>query len=500
MNCSKCSDRNLCSKCLRCNWLTTLDASAYEDMDELSRQELEEEFIRVNKICRQLNTIIEFSTNPLFITNGEGDIIKVNAAYENLSGFSRSEILGRNVKDLVGTLMSQSSTLIAIETKKSVTLEQTLIRRGITGVPTSIPIFIGDTLEMVISNNWDPDEIDELRTRLEREEKKSQKYLNELEQLRSQLIDRQDIIARDKLTLNALHRANKVAGVNSSVLIVGETGTGKEEFAKYIHYVSHRKGEPFIKINCGAIAQNLIESEFFGYEKGAFTGANVNGKKGIFEIANNGTIFLDEIGELPLDMQVKLLRVLQEQEFMRVGGGTPIKINVRVISATNRDLKLMMQDKLFREDLYYRLSVVVLEIPPLRDRPDDIVPLTAHFLNMLNKRYGMKKTLTKSAYQLLKSYSWPGNVRELKNILEEVVVMSESDKISKDDFTIPSDPEQNPSNEGTLDRILRETEYKYIRQALEKHKSIRKAANFLGIPPTTFARRLKALKLEFERR
>lgn len=495
MKCSKCSEKN---KCLRCNWLSTLDSGPGEDIDDLSRAELEEEFIRVNKVCRQLNTIVEYSTNPLFVTNGEGDIIKVNAAYEKLSGFNRSEILGKNVKDLEGVLMSQSSTLIAIATKRSTTLEQTLLRRGITGVPTSIPVFNGDTLEMVISNNWDPDEIDELRTRLEREEIRSQKYLNELEQLREQLMDRHDIIARDKLTLNVLHRANKVAGVNSSVLIVGETGTGKEEFAKYIHSISARKNEPFIKVNCGAIAQSLIESELFGYEKGAFTGANAGGKKGIFEIANNGTIFLDEIGELPLDMQVKLLRVLQEQEFMRVGGNTPIKIDVRVISATNRDLKQMMQGKLFREDLYYRLSVVVLEIPPLRDRPNDIVPLTVHFLEALNKRYGMSKTLTKSAYQLVKSFSWPGNVRQLKNILEEVVVMSESNKITKEDFTISDEPGQSLSEESSLEHILQETEYKYMKLALEKHQSIRKAASSLGIPPTTYARRLKMLKLQLE--
>lgn len=495
MRCSKCSEKG---KCIRCSWLSCLDTGLDEDMKELSREELEDEFTRVDKVCRQLNTIIEFSTNPLFVTNGAGDVIKINAAYERLSGFDRSEILGKNVKDLEGTLMSQSSTLIAIATKKSTTLEQTLVRRGITGVPTSIPIFSGDTLEMVISNNWDPDEIDELRTRLEKEEKRSQKYLNELEQLREQLLNKQDIIARDKLTLNVLYRASKVAGVDSSVLIVGETGTGKEEFAKYIHFMSRRKGGPFIKVNCGAIAQGLIESEFFGYEKGAFTGANTNGKKGIFEIADNGTLFLDEIGELPLDMQVKLLRVLQEQEFMRVGGSVPIKINVRVLSATNRDLRQMMQEKLFREDLYYRLSVVVLEIPPLRSRPDDIVPLAVHFLGTLNKRYGMKKMLTKSAFQLMKSYSWPGNVRELKNILEEVVVMSESNKISKEDFTISNNPEQRLAGEESLEQILQETEYKYLRLALEKHQSIRKAADSLSIPPTTYARRLKMLKLQLE--
>ncbi len=497
MKCSTCNEKNVCGRCLRCSWISDSGTDLDEQISELSRHELEEELVHRNKICRQLNTIIEYSTNPLFVTNGQGDVIKVNASYEKLSGFKRSELLGRNVKELVGKLMSQSSTLLAIETGKSVTLEQVLLRRSRTGVPTSIPIFNGDVMEMVISNNWDSDDIEELRTRLEKEEKKSQKYLTELEHLREQLLDRQKIIARDKSTLNVLYRANKVAGVDSSVLIMGETGTGKEEFAKYIHCASARKEGPFIKVNCGAIAQSIIESEFFGYEKGAFTGANANGKKGLFEIADNGTIFLDEIGELPPDMQVKLLRVLQEQEVMRVGGSRPIKINIRVLSATNRDLKQMMQEKLFREDLYYRLSVVVLEIPPLRERPDDIVPLAVHFLDMLNKRYGMKKVLAKSAFEVLKGYSWPGNVRELKNILEEVVVMSDSEKISREDFAISKEimlDQSRPEEGKTLERIMAETEYKYLCQAMEKCKSIRKAAGYLGIPPTTYARRMKLLE------
>ncbi|NCB52586.1 MAG: PAS domain-containing protein [Clostridia bacterium] len=502
MMCSICSEKMTSEKCLKCSWLSTSDTDLNENISELSRQELEEELIHVQHICRKLNTIIEFSTNPLFVTNGQGDVIKVNASYEKLSGFKRDDLLGRNVSELVGTVMSKSSTLLCIKTQKNATLEQTLLRRGITGVPTSIPIFNGETIEMVISNNWDPDDIDELRIKLETEEKKSQKYLTELELVKEQILDRKEIVARDRSTLDVLYRANKVAGVDSSVLILGETGTGKEEFAKYIHCSSAREKGPFIKVNCGAIAQSIIESELFGYEKGAYTGANTTGKKGLFEIADNGTIFLDEIGELPSDMQVKLLRVLQEQEIMRVGGNTPIKINVRVLSATNRDLKQMMQKKLFREDLYYRLSVVTLEIPPLRDRPDDIVPLTVRFLDTLNKRYNMKRTLTKSAYQILKSYSWPGNVRELKNILEEVVVMSESEKISKNDFAISKEmnESQNRLDEGMpLARIMDDIEYKYMRQAHEKFKSVRKAASYLGISPTTYARRLKVLEQELER-
>lgn len=493
--------KNICSKCLNCCWLINSGEELDGQMDEFSKDELVEEIVNLNKICRQLNTIIEFSVNPIFVTNQEGEVIKVNAAYEKLSGVKRSNLLGQNVKILEGTVISKSSTLVSIKTKMNTTMEQTLLKRGRTGLTTSIPVYNGDLLEMVVSSNCDPDEFDELKIRLEKEEKKAQKYLTELEQVKEQLLGQQEIIARDKSTLSVLYRAKRVAGVDSSVLIIGETGTGKEEFAKYIHSVSARKEEPFIKVNCGAIAQSLIESELFGYEKGAFTGANTNGKKGFFEIASNGTIFLDEIGELPPDMQVKLLRVLQEQEIMRVGGSAPIKINTRVLAATNRNIKDMMHNKMFREDLYYRLSVVVLEIPPLRDRPDDIVPLAVHFLEILNKRYGLKKTLTKSAYQVLKEYSWPGNVRQLKNILEEVVIMSESRKISRDDFKISKelDLDDDSLEKGlTLRNIMDETEYKYLQQGLKKYESIRKAASHLGIPPTTYARRLKMLEQQLK--
>ncbi|SMC71428.1 sigma-54 interaction domain-containing protein [Papillibacter cinnamivorans] len=497
MICNECGHKNTGYDCLECSWLSAWEDGPEESPEWLSRQELEEELACSRSIARRLNRIVEYSSNPLFATDGEGSIIKVNAAYEKISGFDRGELLGRNVKDLVGVLMSQSSTLAAIQTKEKAVLEQKLLRKGRIGVPTSVPVFAGNDLKMVVSSNWDIDEIESLKSSLEREKRKSKKYLSELERLREELLSPTDIIAKDKSTMDVLHRARKVGGVDSSVLITGETGTGKEEFAKYIHSVSGRRQKPFVRVNCGAIAQSIIESEFFGYEKGAFTGANPGGKKGFFETADNGTIFLDEIGELPYDMQAKLLRVLQEQEILRVGGSRPVKVNVRVISATNRDLRQMIQEKRFREDLFYRLSVVTLEIPPLRDRPNDILPLAMYFMDQLNRRYKMKKTLSRDAYKLLKEYLWPGNVRELKNVLEEAVIMSESDRIAGRDLEIPGRPdlERSSLDEGvTLEQVMDETEYRYMRQALDECKSMRKAALRLGVPPTTYARRLKTLE------
>lgn len=210
-------------------------------------------------------------------------------------------------------------------------------------------------------------------------------YLQELQNIRSVLLEDHQIIANDKTTLAVLRRTKKAAMANIGVLLTGETGTGKSEFAKFIHRNSDRRDKPFLTIDCGAIAASLIESELFGYEKGAFTGARAEGHKGLLELGNGGTIFLDEVGELSLDMQVKLLRVLQEQEFYRVGGNKPIKMDVRFISATNGNLQKMVAEKMFREDLYYRLSSVPIHVPPLRERRADIVPLATHFLQVFNE-------------------------------------------------------------------------------------------------------------------
>lgn len=272
---------------------------------------------------------------------------------------------------------------------------------------------------------------------------------------------------------------------------------GKEEVAKYIHKNSKRCNKHFIKVNCGAIPENLIESELFGYEKGAFTGANKEGKIGLFEVADEGTIFLDEVGELPLDMQVKLLRVLQEKEIERVGGVKPIKIDVRILAATNRNLEEMVSKKLFREDLYYRLNVVPIEIPPLRERKKDIVPLVEHFLSELNKKYNLSKRFTSVAMQSLLQYNWPGNVRELKNIVERVVIMSSNDVILKSDlpinntFNLLEEEIGSIDEEVNLKEIVERFELKFINKAFENYKNVRDAAKYLGMDPSTFVRKRK---------
>ena len=293
---------------------------------------------------------------------------------------------------------------------------------------------------------------------------------------------------------------------DTTVLLLGETGVGKEKVANLIQKNSDRKMQPFVKINCGAISPNLIESEFFGYEKGAFTGANSTGKKGYFEIANNGVMFLDEIGELPLEMQAKLLRVIQDGEFYRVGGTTPVKTNVRIISATNRDLEKFVEDGLFRRDLYYRLNVVPIRIPRLSDRPEDIPVLVNHFLSKYAEKFGTSRKINESAIDYLKQQPWPGNIRELENSVQRLIISSKGEDITLMDVmrethgeifggNVEMDEGEESNNgidkELDLQSAVDEYEKGIIKYACEKYGSTRKAAKAIGISQTQLVRKKK---------
>jgi transcriptional regulator with PAS, ATPase and Fis domain len=292
---------------------------------------------------------------------------------------------------------------------------------------------------------------------------------------------------RQKLDL-AFH----VAHVDSTVLILGESGVGKELIAQLIHRASKRSKEPFIKINCGAIPTNLLESEFFGYEPGAFTGALREGKPGLFELAQGGTLFLDEVGEIPLDLQVKILRTLQDKEITRVGGKKNINLDVRIVAATNRDLEKMMQENTFREDLYYRLNVVPIVLPPLRNRKEDILPLINDFLAKFQLQYGYQKWIHPDVMERLLNYDWPGNIRELENTIERLVVTSRGECILPENLAgIPAasaDPGKQLKT--SLKRTLESNEKKIIADVYRNVKSTRKAAVLLGISQSSLVKKL----------
>lgn len=324
----------------------------------------------------------------------------------------------------------------------------------------------------------------------------SERYQSEAEYARKQVLASADLIVADPRMLALLEQVKRVAALDATVLLLGETGVGKEKIAKYIYKNSARKEERFLAINCGAISPTLMESELFGYERGAFTGASREGKMGLFEVADKGTVFLDEIGELPLDMQVRLLRVLQEQTIQRVGGTRDISINVRVVAATNRNLEEMVQQKTFRQDLFYRLNVVPIRIPPLRERQADIPAFLDHFLAQFNQKYNTRKEFAGDAVRAMLAYEWPGNVRELKNVVERAVILSSGQLIRPED--LPFCPSWTPAlfcpeQEGTVDlKVLTEQfEARFINAAYKKYGSVRKAAASLSMDPATFLRKRK---------
>ena len=316
----------------------------------------------------------------------------------------------------------------------------------------------------------------------------------------------EDFVCRSKVMGQVLEEMMKVSRYDCNVIIFGDTGVGKEKAANIIQKNSTRKMQPFVKINCGAISPSLIESEFFGYEKGAFTGASAGGKKGYFELANNGVIFLDEIGELPLEMQAKLLRAIQDGEFYRVGGTSPVKTNVRIISSTNNDLEKLVEEGSFRRDLYYRLNVVPIRIPSLAERTDDIPALVSHFLEKYGQKFGVKREIDDNAIEYLKQQQWPGNIRELENMVQRLIISSQGETITLMDvvkekhgelfeYLPDEETDEVQQSEINLQKAVEEYECGLIKYAYEKYGSTRKAAKAIGISQTQMVRKKKKYNL-----
>jgi len=441
----------------------------------------------------ELEAIVNSSYDGMFITDSSGKVLRFNKAYERITGIELKEAVGKNMHDLVEEgLYDQSVTLLVIKTKKTETINQVIKRTNKTVLVTGNPIFDEQgNLFRVVTNVRDVTDLVHLQNQLSASKEQSRRYKAELEHLRSIHTQHPDIIYSSQAMAHVIELAAKIADVDSNVLITGESGTGKELIAKLIHNTGKGPKQPFIKINCGAIPEQLLESELFGYEGGAFTGAKKEGKPGMFELAHCGTLFLDEIGDLPAILQVKLLRAIQEKEIMRVGGIKPVKVNVRIITATHRDLLSMVKNRQFREDLYYRLMVVPIRIPALRERPEDIPLLVMHFLDKFNTKFNFKKYMSPSVIDRLVKYSWPGNVREMQNVIERMVVTSVEDEL-KDQYlpdTIYKKTRYIPSKSAKLKEAMDETEAYLIDQAHIKYGSWQRAAMELGVDRTTIFRK-----------
>lgn len=457
------------------------------------------EFERVNK---ELNSIIESCYDGIYVTDNQGNTLRLNKSFERISGLSKEQLIGKNVMELVNQgILADSATHKVIKTKQPVTIIQK-VKSGKHLLVSCCPV-LDDKGEIfrIVTNARDMTELNNLREQLQESQTLAEKYHSELTILRQQKQISKKIITKSSEMKRLVEVCRRLADFDSTVLILGESGVGKGLIARCIHDLSPRCSESFVEINCGAIPENLLESELFGYEAGAFTGANKKKKMGLFELAHKGTIFLDEIAEMPYNLQAKLLRVLQEKEIRRIGGLKPVKVDVRVIAATNKDIEEMVNRGRFREDLFYRLNVVPITIPPLRQRREDIIPLAINFLEEFNKKHNQKKHFTEEVLQHMMFFDWKGNVRELKNLVERLVILSKNDVIDINDLIFIDKrfrksekqffKKDNNYDMLTLEEAKKEFEKNLIMSVVQKVGSMRKAAEVLGVNPSTISRKLR---------
>lgn len=452
----------------------------------------------LESINRELEAIFDFSHDGIVVADERGVFIKINSSYERITGISRDQIIGQTARSIIDKgLVSDSATLHVIETGQPYTSQQTF-RSGRQSVITGSPVFDKEgKFVRVVTNVRDMTEINHLKEQLAESQVKLHRYSKIVETLTDEQKFKDKLIFRSRAMAVVRDSAAKFAKVDAPLLITGESGVGKEVIADFIHSNSLRQGQPYLKINCGAIPENLLESELFGYEGGAFTGARKDGRTGLFEMANGGAVMLDEVGELSLALQVKLLRFVQEKEFYRVGGKKIVKVDVRIIAATNRDLQTMVDLKQFRSDLFFRINVLKIHVPPLRERPEDVIPLVGFMLDKFNRKYGVEKRISGDLYQSLVSHHWSGNIRELENLMERLVVVSDRNEITSDH--LPDEMRQELSDKragagaatGELSYKDAKDEFEklFLLRALEKYKSSRHVAEKLGVDHSTIVKK-----------
>ena len=453
-----------------------------------------------------LKEMINSSSDGILLADHDGHVLAYNTAWADLALNTKAKYPKdiQNIYQFPGWMTEKKVTAIEVLRTKRESVNIFRSPAGHVLVSKGRPIFDKDKrLQYVLVNIQDVSSVLSMRDNVENSEKIRKLYIDYMKEASQRSTDT-PVVINPKMA-SIYEKCMTISAVDATVLILGESGTGKEVLANFIHRNSQRKDRPFLSINCGAIPENLLESELFGYEAGAFTGASRTGKAGIFEAANNGTLLLDEMGELPLDMQVKLLRVLETRQITRIGATKPINIDVRIIVATNRNLVQRVKDGLFRQDLYYRINIISITIPPLRERPEDVIALANHFLNLFNIQYGRTRKLSYDAYHALTGYSWPGNVRELRNVIEQLVILSPTDEIPQSllGSILPREEVGEVLQEtvsvnrmDTMERVVDEAERQLLELALQEHHSSRSIAKALGISQTTAVRKLKKHHLE----
>lgn len=448
------------------------------------------EMERLQETNIELNEIIELSADGLVSVDHSGKILRLNSAYKRILGIKNENFVGQPATSLVekGYLQELVSPHVLRDHKaKNIVVPV----KGKEVLLTGRPVFNENgRLVRVVANIRDLTTLNRLKNELQRYHELANRYETEISHLRAREIE-SEIIGCSTSTTRMLALASQASRVDSTVLVYGETGTGKEVLVKTIHKLSERREGPFIAVNCSSIPESLIESELFGYEAGSFTDSNKKGKIGLFEAANGGTFFLDEISEMSLATQAKVLRVIQERNIRRIGASRDNPIDVRIIAASNRRLKECIGDGTFRADLFYRLDIISIDIPPLRQRKEDIPLLINYFLDKYNKKFNRTKSIPEKEILLLLSYDWPGNIRELENMIERYVVLSSGlflDSTTLDEGRGRAEP---PAGRVTCLRShLRAEEERLIDEAYRRCRSTRKTAEALNVSQSTIVRRL----------
>ncbi len=447
---------------------------------------------KIQEANQELDDIVETSADGIVTVDGEGKILRINRAYEEIVGIKADEFIGRPVVSIKEEgYLDDLVSLHVLRDLKAKTLYFNVNGKEV--LLTGRPVFNEEgKLIRIIANIRDMSELNKLKEKLKDMNSLTDRYKEELKKLQETELY-VNYVAKSSVMKEVQDLAYKAARVNSNVLICGESGTGKEFTAKLIHKHSERADAPFLAINCSVFPPALVESELFGYEGGSFTGADKKGKVGLLEAANQGTVFLDEVAEMPLEIQVKLLRALEENKIRRVGGNREIPIDIRWIFATNQDLRSKVSSGEFREDLYYRLNVIEVMLPPLRERKEDIPLLANHFLDYFNST----RQLSDEMVQQLIKYSWPGNIRELRNVIERLVVLDQKLDFENDLSTSTRGgglPNQEQYSRKTLQEIMDQHEKEVISEAYRKYGSTRKTAEKLGVSQPTVVRKLQKFK------
>ena len=436
------------------------------------------------------DTIINSLHDGILITDEKGYIKYVNSSYLRLTGVNSNDVLNRKVQNVrkgarLPEVLQTGKALLGVRRKVN----------NIEYIADISPIIFKDKVVGAISVVRDVTEVVALSNELRTYTHRVLELRNKVREIHRARYHFEDIICQSREMEKIKEMARRMAVNDMPVLILGESGSGKELFAHSIHNASPRFSSPFVPINCAAFTPQLLSSELFGYEEGAFTGALKGGKIGLFEIAHGGTLFLDEIGDMEYDLQSKLLRVLETGEFMRIGSTKPIKVDVRIISATNREIGQLIGELKFREDLFYRLNVISLEIPPLRARFEDLLPLVKHFLDRHARRIKKRYTISSATLDILRQYHYPGNVRELFNILEFAASMSETNEILPRDLPIFSKIAPRPAPGRTISHTTRSSEKELIVETLKSFgtsvESKKKAAKHLGISLATLYNKIR---------